>query len=145
MKYGNELIDSKVEELFNHLLYDENNYYVGRHPSGGALFNIEGDLVILTWFRRNKNDPKTNNPISIEYFNKTIDWNWEICPSDGSGFTFYLTIESAGGRQLVVPELDRIERKYKGKEDQQSLMNKSQETMLIYKKYQIAENTLFLV
>lgn len=35
------------------------------------------------------------------------------------------------------PELDRIERKYKGKEDQQSLMNKSQETMLIYKKYQI--------
>ncbi len=35
------------------------------------------------------------------------------------------------------PEIDKIEKKYKGKEDQQSLMNKSQETLLVYKKYGI--------
>lgn len=37
----------------------------------------------------------------------------------------------------VKPELDKIEKKYKGKTDQQSTMAKSQETMLLYKKYGI--------
>lgn len=35
----------------------------------------------------------------------------------------------------VKPELDKIEKKYKDKTDQQSMMAKSQETMMIYKKY----------
>lgn len=37
----------------------------------------------------------------------------------------------------VKPELDKLERKYKNKTDQQSLMMKSQETMILYKKYGI--------
>ena len=35
------------------------------------------------------------------------------------------------------PELDKLEKKYKDKQDQQSMMNKSQEMMMIYKKYGI--------
>ncbi len=35
------------------------------------------------------------------------------------------------------PEIDKIEKKYKGKEDQQSLINKNQETLMVYKKYGI--------
>ena len=35
------------------------------------------------------------------------------------------------------PELDAIERKYKGKNDQESMMKKTQEVLMIYKKYEI--------
>ena len=35
------------------------------------------------------------------------------------------------------PELDAIERKYKGKNDQESTMKKTQEVLMIYKKYEI--------
>lgn len=35
------------------------------------------------------------------------------------------------------PELDKLEKKYKNKNDQESMMQKSQEMMLIYKKYEI--------
>lgn len=35
------------------------------------------------------------------------------------------------------PEIDKIEKKYKGKTDQPSMMAKSQETMQVYKKYSI--------
>ena len=37
----------------------------------------------------------------------------------------------------VKPELERLEKKYKNKTDQQSMVMKSQETMLLYKKYGI--------
>ncbi|MEG2028530.1 MAG: YidC/Oxa1 family membrane protein insertase [Bacilli bacterium] len=37
----------------------------------------------------------------------------------------------------VKPEIDKLEKKYKGKTDQQSTMMKSQETMILYKKYGI--------
>lgn len=37
----------------------------------------------------------------------------------------------------VKPELDKLERKYQNKTDQQSMMMKSQETMILYKKYGI--------
>ena len=37
----------------------------------------------------------------------------------------------------VKPELDKLERKYQNKTDQQSMMMKSQETMVLYKKYGI--------
>ena len=36
------------------------------------------------------------------------------------------------------PELDKLEKKYAGKNDQQSMMAKSQEMMMIYKKYEIS-------
>ena len=35
------------------------------------------------------------------------------------------------------PELERIEKKYRGRNDNESLMAKSQETMLVYKKYKV--------
>ena len=35
------------------------------------------------------------------------------------------------------PEMEKIERKYKNKEDQESMMAKSQEMMMVYKKYNI--------
>ncbi len=36
------------------------------------------------------------------------------------------------------PELDKLEKKYAGKNDQQAMMAKSQEMMMIYKKYEIS-------
>ncbi len=39
--------------------------------------------------------------------------------------------------KLAQPELKKIEKKYKGKTDNESMMAKSQETMQIYKKYKI--------
>ena len=39
--------------------------------------------------------------------------------------------------KLVKPELDKLERKYKGKDDQESMMQKSQEMLMLYKKYNI--------
>lgn len=39
--------------------------------------------------------------------------------------------------QKAKPELDRLEKKYKGKNDQESMMQKSQEMLMIYKKYEI--------
>ena len=48
------------------------------------------------------------------------------------------TIKSTKQQEImkkVQPELDRLEKKYAGKDDQDSMMKKSQETMMIYKKY----------
>lgn len=39
--------------------------------------------------------------------------------------------------KLAKPELDKLEKKYKNRQDQESMMLKSQEMMMIYKKYQI--------
>ena len=39
--------------------------------------------------------------------------------------------------QKAKPELDKLEKKYKNKTDQQAMMQKSQEMMMIYKKYGI--------
>ena len=39
--------------------------------------------------------------------------------------------------QKAKPELDKLEKKYKNKTDQQEMMQKSQEMMMIYKKYNI--------
>ena len=39
--------------------------------------------------------------------------------------------------KVAKPELDKLEKKYKNKTDQDSMMQKSQEMMLIYKKYNI--------
>ena len=43
------------------------------------------------------------------------------------------------------PELDKLERKYRNKTDQQSMMMKSQEMMMIYKKYNISPVSSCLV
>lgn len=38
----------------------------------------------------------------------------------------------------IKPEMDRIEKKYRNRTDQESMMQKSQETLLLYKKYNIS-------
>ena len=35
------------------------------------------------------------------------------------------------------PEIEKIERKYRNRTDNESLMAKSQETMMVYKKYKV--------
>jgi len=47
------------------------------------------------------------------------------------------TVKQSENMKKVQPELARIEKKYKDKTDNESLMAKSQETMLLYKKYSI--------
>lgn len=47
------------------------------------------------------------------------------------------TVKQSEGIKKAQPEIARIERKYKDKTDNDSLMMKSQETMLVYKKYKI--------
>lgn len=39
--------------------------------------------------------------------------------------------------KLAQPELEKLEKKYKNRQDQESMMQKSQEMMMIYKKYNI--------
>lgn len=51
-----------------------------------------------------------------------------------------ITKKTAMQSELIAkakPELDRLEEKYKGKDDQASMMKKSQEMTMIYKKYNI--------
>ena len=47
------------------------------------------------------------------------------------------TIKQSENMKKIQPELSRIERKYQNKTDNDSLMMKSQETMMLYKKYGI--------
>ena len=47
------------------------------------------------------------------------------------------TVKQSEAMKKIQPEMERIERKYKNKTDNDSLMAKSQETMLLYKKYKI--------
>ena len=47
------------------------------------------------------------------------------------------TIRQQENLKKAQPELERIEKKYKDKTDQESLMQKSQETLSIYKKYSV--------
>ena len=108
MQHGNELIDSKVKRLFNNLLYSKKNYYIGPDKFGGALFNIDNTEVKLIWFKKSKSTQFSNDPITISNFSFTFIPYWEICPGDASGYVFYIEILPYG-RQLIVPELDRVE------------------------------------
>ena len=47
------------------------------------------------------------------------------------------TIKQSENMKKAQPELEKLEKKYKDKTDSDSMMAKSQETMLIYKKYNI--------
>lgn len=47
------------------------------------------------------------------------------------------TLKQQEGLKKAQPEIERIERKYKDKTDQESMMQKSQETLAVYKKYNI--------
>ncbi|MCI6349883.1 MAG: YidC/Oxa1 family membrane protein insertase [Tenericutes bacterium] len=47
------------------------------------------------------------------------------------------TMNMSTGMQKANPELQRLEKKYVGRNDQQSLMAKNQEMLMIYKKYNI--------
>lgn len=108
MKSGNELIDANVKGLFDQLLYSRKNYYVGPGKCGGALFNVDGTEIRLIWFNKCKDTKFSNDPITISHFNFNFAPYWEVCPADASGYTFYIEILPYG-RQLVVPELDRVE------------------------------------
>lgn len=48
------------------------------------------------------------------------------------------TIKQSENMKKAQPEMERLEKKYANKNDQESLMMKSQEMMLIYKKYNIS-------
>ena len=108
MQHGNELIDSKVKILFDQLLYSKKNYYIGPDKCGGALFNIDDTEIKLTWFKKSKSAQFSNDPITISNFSFTAIPYWEVCPGDASGYVFYIEILPYG-RQLIVPELDRVE------------------------------------
>lgn len=109
MQHGNELIDSKVKILFNQLLYSKKSYYVGPSSHGGALFNVNGTDIKLVWFKKNENTKFSNDPITISYFKyKSGLTCFKACPVDASKYEFYLTILPYG-RQLIVPELSRLE------------------------------------
>ena len=47
------------------------------------------------------------------------------------------TLKQSENMKKAQPEIDKLEKKYKDKTDSDSMMKKSQETMLIYKKYNI--------
>lgn len=47
------------------------------------------------------------------------------------------TVNQSENMKKAQPEIEKIEKKYKNKTDNESLMAKSQETMLLYKKYKI--------
>ena len=47
------------------------------------------------------------------------------------------TVKQSENMKKAQPEIDKLEKKYKDKTDSESMMKKSQETMLIYKKYNI--------
>ena len=47
------------------------------------------------------------------------------------------TVKQSENMKKIQPEMERIEKKYKDKTDNDSLMMKSQETMMLYKKYNI--------
>ena len=47
------------------------------------------------------------------------------------------TMDMSTNMQKANPELQRLEKKYNGRTDQQSLMAKNQEMLMIYKKYDI--------
>ena len=51
-------------------------------------------------------------------------------------FTIKTTKQSQNMKKAQ-PEINRLEKKYEGKNDRESLMQKSQETMMIYKKYKV--------
>lgn len=52
-------------------------------------------------------------------------------------FSIKMTKQSENMKK-VQPEMAKIERKYAGKTDQESMMAKSQETMMLYKKYNVS-------
>ena len=59
-----------------------------------------------------------------------------------------LTIKSSkqtNNMKKAQPEIERIERKYRGRDDNDSIMAKSQETMLVYQKYKVNPMTGCLV
>ncbi len=50
----------------------------------------------------------------------------------------FKTLKQSENMKKIQPEMEKIERKYRNKTDNESLMMKSQETMALYKKYNIS-------
>lgn len=79
--------------------------------------------------------------LKIGYLIKNFGWAIILVTLLIRGIMFPFTQKTAKQSELlkqVKPELDRLEKKYAGKTDQESMMQKSQEMMLIYKKNNIS-------
>jgi len=50
----------------------------------------------------------------------------------------FKTVKQSEAMKKIQPELEKIERKYRDKTDNESIMAKSQETMMLYKKYNVS-------
>lgn len=96
--------------------------------------NYEGlweNLIVkpLAWILVNLNKFFNNYGITIVLLGLVI--RLLLAP-----FTHKTAMQSENMKQIQ-PELDRINKKYEGKDDQESLQKKSLETMQLYKKYDI--------
>ena len=79
--------------------------------------------------------------LKIGYIIKNFGWAIILVTLLIRGIMFTFTQKTAKQSELlkqVKPELDKLEKKYQGKTDQESMMQKSQEMMLIYKKNNIS-------
>ena len=79
--------------------------------------------------------------LKIGYIIKNFGWAIILVTLLIRGIMFPFTQKTAKQSELlkqVKPELDKLEKKYQGKTDQESMMQKSQEMMLIYKKNNIS-------
>lgn len=79
--------------------------------------------------------------LKIGYIVKNFGWSIILVTLLIRGIMFPFTQKTAQQSELlkqIKPELDKLEKKYQGKTDQESMMQKSQEMMLIYKKNNIS-------
>ena len=79
--------------------------------------------------------------LKIGFLIKNFGWAIILVTLLIRGIMFPFTQKTAKQSELlkqVKPELDKLEKKYQGKTDQESMMQKSQEMMMIYKKNNIS-------
>lgn len=103
------IIDEKIVEIFNKLL-NNNEYFEGTNPDrrdrkGHYLFYVNNVNIGLDIFMKSSKGSTSNEAISLEY-QRDRCWDWDICPHDMEGYTFYLWIND---RQYVVPPMSRSE------------------------------------
>lgn len=103
------LIDEKIVEIFNKLL-NNSEYFEGTNSNcsgrrGYYLFYVNNVNIGLDIFMKSSKGSTSNEAISLE-LQKSRCWEWDICPHDMEGYTFYLWINN---RQYVVPPMSRSE------------------------------------
>lgn len=118
-------------------LYKENKVNIEKLPECNKL-KITGDYegIWNTFFVR----PLGYMIVKIAQIVKSSAVSIIIITLIIRGFLFPLTKNSmlqSQNMKKAKPEIDRIEKKYEGKNDQESAQKKGQEMMLVYKKYGI--------